>query len=103
MKRNKDNQYGYSAWSMEEVMRFARFFLLPLLVVILIAVILMRKKTPTRRRFTSFLDGRRRLGRTGCKDSFSMMPDIRRATEILSATRLRERLTEPIWCVSATI
>lgn len=44
MKRNKDNQYGYSAWSMEEVMRFARFFLLPLLVVILIAVILIMDK-----------------------------------------------------------
>lgn len=44
MKRNKDNQYGYSAWSMEEVLRFARFFLIPLVVVILIAVILVMDK-----------------------------------------------------------
>lgn len=47
-QKNKGNQYGYSAWSMEEVWRFARFFCLPLIVVILIVVILAmdKKKNP---------------------------------------------------------
>ena len=44
MKRDKDNKYGYSSWSMEEVIRFGRFFLLPLLVVVLIVFILMMDK-----------------------------------------------------------
>lgn len=48
MKQSKDNQYGYSSWTMEDVLRYARFLFLPLLVIILIAVILVvdKKKNP---------------------------------------------------------
>lgn len=55
MKRNKKNQYGYSAWTMEDIMRFARFFLLPLVVVILIVIILVmdKKKNPDMREANS--------------------------------------------------
>lgn len=54
MKRDQKktkNQYGYSTWSMEEVMRFARFFLLPLIVVVLIVLILAmdKRKNPASR------------------------------------------------------
>lgn len=44
MRQVKDNKYGYRSWSVEDLLRFGRFLLLPLLVIALIAVILIMDK-----------------------------------------------------------
>ena len=48
MKRANDNKYGYRSWTEEDIKRFARFLVLPLLVLILVIVILIvdRKNHP---------------------------------------------------------
>ena len=48
MKRVNDNKYGYRSWTEEDIKRFARFLVLPLLVLILVIVILIvdRKNHP---------------------------------------------------------
>lgn len=48
MGKVKDNKYGYRTWSDEDIMRFGKFLLLPVLVVVLIIVILImdRKNKP---------------------------------------------------------
>ena len=41
MRRVKDNKYGYRSWTAEELVRFGKFLILPLIVVILVVVILV--------------------------------------------------------------
>lgn len=41
MRRASDNKYGYHSWSEEDIKRFAKFLILPLLVIILVIVILI--------------------------------------------------------------
>lgn len=41
MRRVKDNKYGYRSWTAEELIRFGKFLILPLIVVILVVVILV--------------------------------------------------------------
>ena len=44
MRRVKDNKYGYRSWTAEELVRFGKFLILPLIVVILGVVILVRAR-----------------------------------------------------------
>ena len=41
MRRPSDNKYGYRSWSEEDVNKFGKFLILPLLVIILVFVILI--------------------------------------------------------------
>ena len=48
MRKVRDDKYGYSAWSEEDIKRYGKFLLLPLVVLILVIVILVvdRKNHP---------------------------------------------------------
>lgn len=48
MRRVKDNKYGYRSWSEEELKKFGKFLILPLIVIVLVLAILAvdRKNHP---------------------------------------------------------
>ncbi|MDO5550857.1 MAG: hypothetical protein Q4F76_06775 [Lachnospiraceae bacterium] len=48
MRRVKDNKYGYRSWSEEELKKFGKFLILPLVVIVLVLAILIvdRRKHP---------------------------------------------------------
>ncbi|MDO4331023.1 MAG: hypothetical protein Q4C66_17035 [Lachnospiraceae bacterium] len=41
MRRVKDNKYGYRSWSEEELKKFSKFLILPLIVIVLVLAILI--------------------------------------------------------------